>query len=579
MAIRLRAAVAACAGTLALSLGVLGALGPAEAVTSNLTSKIEKRRVDSVPTPKLDWYSCYGGLDCTTVKLPLDYDEPKGAQVELAVIKSKARKPGRKIGSLFLNPGGPGGSGAIIAAQAQYFLGDEVLDRFDIVGFDPRGIVFSDNVNCFPSTRAQTPALGALGAVSFPVTAKEQKTYIRASKAYGQACSTTGKPLSVSMSTAEAARDMDVLRRAVGDKKLSYLGFSYGTYLGQVYANLFPDRVRALALDGVLDPIAWAGTAGTRETPMGDRLKSADGSLKALREILTRCDKAGGQRCTFAPGDPNKNFDLIASRLKAKPLVISDPDFGDFTFTYADLISDMAFYLYLSFGPEIVVQELTELIILTEPPAGDSSARKSVHAAAVRRLMTTRKEAEKRGKDTVSPYGFPYDNGFDAFASVACTDSVNPADIARYPGYAAAADQRAPYFGAFWLWNLAICARNSFSATDEDAYRGTFTHTTANPILFVGNYWDPATNYQGAVAAAKLAPNSRLLSSDSWGHTAYGTSTCVTDAVERYLLKVKLPAAGKVCVGDDQPFVGGGFDEESQPSNVLMRPELHRLPS
>ena len=226
-----------------LAAGVAGAaLVPALAVTAvadagvragDTTSPVEKKRVDSVPTPKLAWYKCYDIAECATVRLPLDYDDPKGATTEIAVLRVKARNAKKRVGSLFVNPGGPGGQGTALAYQAPQFLGADVLDRFDIVGFDPRGIGFSSNVACFTSTRDQSLALAGLN-VAFPVGAKQEAAYIKSAKALGKGCSTTGKKMAGAMSTAEVARDMDVLRRAVGDKKLSYLGFSYGTALGQM---------------------------------------------------------------------------------------------------------------------------------------------------------------------------------------------------------------------------------------------------------------------------------------------------------------------------------------------------------
>ncbi len=127
-------------------------------------------------------------------------------------------------------------------------------------------------------------------------------------------------------------------------------------------------------------------------------------------------------------------------------------------------------------------------------------------------------------------YEFPYDNSFETFQTVLCTDGINPRNAGNWPTYADAADRNAPDFGRLWTWASSPCASNTWTVRDEDAYAGPFTHCTVNPLLVVGNYWDPATNYDGAVKAASLLPNSRLLSSDSWGHTAYGTSACVTDA-------------------------------------------------
>ena len=545
--------VAALATALAVPLT---AVGPAEAAgpAHDVTSPIEARRVDRVPTPKLDWYDCYGHAQCATAKLPLDYDAPAGPKVEVALLRVKARKPAQRIGSLFLNPGGPGGSGTQIAYFAPLFLDPALLDRFDIVGMDPRGTNFSDQVKCFPGNKEQGKALAGLVSNYFPFTKAEEKAAVASAKAMGKACSTTGRPLSASMSTAEVARDMDVLRRAVGDKKLSYLGFSYGSYLGQVYANLFPDRVRAVTIDGVLDPVAWRGTAKTASVPQTDRLRSADGAWKALREILVRCDKVGGQLCKFAPGDPVANYDLVARRLQAKPLLFEDWFSGELIpFTYADLVGNTLSDLYDPRGWQSIVSNMADLIILTEPPANG--------AAAAQRRAAAEKSFAKRLHDRDKParkgWGFPYNNGFEAFASVLCTDGLNPRDAASWPAYAAASDKRAKYFGRAWTWASVQCASATWTARDEDAYKGPFTRRTVAPVLVVGNYWDPATNYSGAVAASRLLPNSRLLASDSWGHTALGTSSCVDSAVTRYLLTQVVPAQGTVCRGA-QPFESAG---------------------
>jgi TAP-like protein len=151
-------------------------------------------------------------------------------------------------------------------------------------------------------------------------------------------------------------------------------------------------------------------------------------------------------------------------------------------------------------------------------------------------------------------FSFPYVNSAEAFQSVLCTDGLNPKDAGSWPWYAHQADEQAPDFGPLWTWSSAPCASNTWRVRDEDVYTGPFTHRTANPVLVVGDYYDPATNYQGAVKAASLLPNSRLLTSDSWGHTAYGTSACVSDAVNSYLLTLALPSRGTVCTGDAQPF-------------------------
>jgi pimeloyl-ACP methyl ester carboxylesterase len=357
---------------------------------------------------------------------------------------------------------------------------------------------------------------------------------VTGSKRLGKACSTTGRPLSGAMSTAEVARDMDVIRRAVGDRKLNYLGFSYGSALGQYYANMFPDRFRALTVDGVLNPTAWVGT--TRQI-LDERLRSSDGAYKALIEILKRCDRAGEKFCAFAAGDPVKNFETIARSLRAKPLQLPDGAGGTFTVTYAIFVSAILSSLYgTDAGPAVTAIAAEVWAALT---AGSTAALTERARAA---------QATKRG------YDFPYENGFEASSAVICTDGRHPADAGSWPAATARRDQRAPYFGRAWGWIDSQCAHKTWTVQDEDAYRGPFTKRTAAPVLVVGNFWDPATNYQGAVSSSRLLPNSRLLSSNNWGHTAYGSGVCATTAIDNYLLTGKPPAKGTVCTDSVQPF-------------------------
>ncbi|GGQ49859.1 alpha/beta hydrolase [Couchioplanes azureus] len=515
----------------------------AAAASGDVTSPEEAERVDRVPAPAPAWYNCYGVGQCATVTVPLDYDDPAGPTVEIALLRVKARKPQSRIGSLFVNPGGPGGSGTAMAASSSMFLSDGVLDRFDIVGFDPRGIGFSDTVACFPSTRAQSIVMAKMNML-FPYGTPQESTFVKSVQAIGRGCSTTGATLAGAMSTAEVARDMDVLRRAVGDTKLTFLGFSYGTALGQYYANMFPDRVRALALDGVIDPVSWTGTPQTRDQLLDDRLRSADGAYRALTKLLARCDRVGPQGCVFSAGDPAKHFAAIARKLRAKPLVLR---FGKSTFkvTYADFVSLVLSSLYTPYAGEMVTEIAASVEALLAAPGKVTGKQRSLASKA---LLDRLDRLRSPGRD------FPYDNSAEAFAGVMCTDARHPADAASWPVLTARADARAPYFGRAWGWGSAACAENTWTVRDEDAYLGPFDRTTAAPVLFVGNYWDPATNYREAVSASRRLPGSRLLSSDNWGHTAYGTSACVTRAVDAYLIEGALPAAGTLCRSSMQPF-------------------------
>jgi pimeloyl-ACP methyl ester carboxylesterase len=548
--------------------------------TPDKTSKTERKRVDGVKTPKPQWFNCTPlapGAQCASVELPLDYDNPRGAKTEVALLRIKAKDQKKRIGTLFVNPGGPGGSGVSMAAAATDFLSPSVLERFDVVGFDPRGTNFSDNVRCWKNLGGQATALAGMN-VPYPDTAKETRAFVKTSKAFGKACSTTGKPLSASMSTAEVARDMDVLRRMVGDKQLTYLGFSYGSYLGTVYANMFPDRVRAVAIDGVLNPVAWAGTAATTGTPQTQRIKSGDGAEKAMRGLLSRCKKAGKDYCQLAgQGDPETLYRAIMAELKRSSLVFSDPDSPeyDYSLTAAMQTASLLGYMYDPQGSSMVDGDLTYVLQLlqdraeqkgttfpktaTKTKAPSKTKVNTARKALAKSMRTVEVEEKAAVKETarlaaVTGFAFPYDSSPEAFQSVLCTDSRNPGKAENWSRYAATASRTAPGFGQLWTGASAPCASTTWKAKDEDSYKGPFTRRTKNPMLVVGNYWDPATNYSGARKVAKLMPNSRLLSSDSWGHTAYGTSKCVTDAMDRYLLTKRMPAVGKLCTGDVQPF-------------------------
>jgi pimeloyl-ACP methyl ester carboxylesterase len=499
-----------------LTATLAGALVVAPAY--DYTGRTEAQRVDRVPTPSLSWQSCFEIAECATVRLPLDYDRPHGATTGVAVLRIKATDQAHKIGSLFLNPGGPGGSGTQFALEAPQFLSDSLLRRFDIVGIDPRGIGSSDNVSCFASPEDEAAVLAKID-VAFPVGKAQEQTYEQGSREFGRACSTTGRPLSGAMSTAEDARDMDVIRRAVGDPKLNYLGFSYGTALGQYYANMFPDRFRVLAVDGVIDPQGWVGNS---RQILDARMHSADGAYRAFHEIMVRCGQAGPSRCAFAGGeDPLKKFDEIARSLLRKPIV-----FQGQTLTYADFVGGVQSILYDSAAGDELTQILAQV--------WDALHGGSTTVSKVR----------------VNTAGF----GPESALSVICTDTWEPADAAFWASATAQRDREVPYFGRSWGWITSPCARDTWTVRDEDAYNGPFNKRTASPMLYVGSLWDPATNYDAAVAASRLHPNARLLSSNNWGHTAYGTGACATTAIDNYLLSGALPPKGTLCTDAPQPF-------------------------
>ncbi|BCJ48577.1 hypothetical protein Asp14428_00520 [Actinoplanes sp. NBRC 14428] len=262
-----------------------------------------------------------------------------------------------------------------------------------------------------------------------------------------------------------------------------------------------------------------------------ERLHSAQGAEKALRRILVLCDRAGETRCAFAAGRPLQRFATLARRLKAKPVTVEGT-----RITYATFIGYVLGALYGDDAPAEVTGLAADLWKLT-----------STHPAAASVPALTSAVLKRRAR------AFPYDNSIDAYASVMCTDGQHPAKASSWPAKVAKATARAPYFGPAWAWASVPCARDTWRVRDEDAFTGPFTRPARNPVLVVGSYWDPATNYYQAVGSARLLPGARLLSSDNFGHTAYGTSPCVTAAMDRYLLHKTLPARGTVCTAE-QPF-------------------------
>lgn len=525
---------------LTLTLPTLPATTAVAASPSDTTSALERARVDAIPTPTLRWKPCDLG-ECATVRLPLDYDDPRGAKIDVAVTRIPARKPAERIGSLFLNPGGPGASGTEFPLRAQSWLGPDVLDRFDLIGMDPRGTNASTRSACFGSTNRLHRVTGRLMGMGFPVTAAEERQFTKDARALATSCSGHGKQLASAMSTAQVARDMDVLRRAVGDERLTFLGFSYGTHLGQVYANLFPDRIRAVAIDGVVDPRAWVGSRATASVPISVRMGSAAASSAVLNEVLRRC--ADNPEACPVP-DPEGTFARAADALRARPLVVEDPDLGPWELTYQGFVTVVLYSLYSEQGAA-EVPFLAAMVDEMTRSTGVGPARRAQLAVAYRKGV-------ERGTRSVRAY----DNTVEQVPIVMCSDGRNPARASAWAALAEREDARAPYFGRHWLWGSVFCAGQHWRAIDEDAYTGPFNKVTVVPILVVGNAHDPATAYAAARDVAALIPRSRLLSSTNWGHTAYGVSACATAHVDRYLVDGVLPLEGTTCTDGAQPFEG-----------------------
>lgn len=304
------------------------------------------------PTPEISWNRCYPEFgypfECGTVQVPLDYSQPGVAAISIAVVRLPATDPAHKIGSIFFNPGGPGGSGVDFVLQAgPYLYTEELRARFDLVGFDPRGIARSTALRCFGNPKQWA---GYFTPFSFPLTPEQAAIWEAADRYVDDACAQRGFKIIDHMSTADTARDLDMLRQAVGDNMLTYAGYSYGTFLGVTYANLFPTKVRALVVDGVLDPVAWTtGNPGEGDTiPFSTRLRSDQGALDTLHEFFRLCDENPTQ-CAFSGGAASR-FATLAASLRAAPIQIELPDGSVFYFTYQDLISNSLGAMYDSYS-------------------------------------------------------------------------------------------------------------------------------------------------------------------------------------------------------------------------------------
>ena len=487
----------------------------------------------SAAATKIAWSKCFGGpFQCGTLQVPLDYSKPNGPVVSLAVVRLPATDPAHRIGSLLLNPGGPGGSGVVYTVMAGPDLyTPEVRARFDLVGFDPRGIVGSTALRCFGNDKKWGPAFTPF---PFPSTPDELQQWIAADRYTIDSCDQRGGGIADHMATADVARDMDRLRAALGDGKLTYAGVSYGSYLGVTYANMFPDKVRAVVVDGVLDPIAWSTGRGNEAAslPFSTRLQSDVGAQKTLGEFFRLCD-AGGARCPFSGGAAAR-FAALADRLKAHPVPIVFPDGSTDLLDYANLIGITLGGLYDSLSWPDLAAFLADV---------DAQASAKTLGARAQRF---------RGP-IAYVRGFPhYFNGPEGFPAVACADSDNPDSYNAWVSAGLAADAAHGYFGRVWTWASGICA--AWDHTDAARYMGPFNHRTANPVLVVGNQFDPATDYHGAVTVANLLPSSALLTLHAWGHTSLFLSSCADEAIARYLINGQTPLPGTVCEQDEVPF-------------------------
>lgn len=460
------------------------------------------------------WRDCgVPGFQCATLKVPLDYAEPAAGDVRLALTRKKATGPGKRLGSLLVNPGGPGGSATgYVQAYAGIGYPADVRARYDMVAVDPRGVARSEPVECLDGS-----GMDAFTRTDItPDDAKETGALVASYKKFAEGCGADAPKLLRHVSTVEAARDMDVVRAALGDEKLNYVGASYGTFLGATYAGLFPDRAGRLVLDGAMDPSLPARRLNLEQTEGFDTAFTA-----FAKDCVRQSDCPLGGRGT-APEQAGKNLKAFFGKLDARPIPTGDADGRRLTESLATIGVIAAMY------DEGAWQQLREAL---------TAAMEENDGAGLLLLSDSYYERDANGD---------YSNLMFANAAVNCLDLPPAFDSPDEVRKALPAFEKAsPVFGEGLAWASLNCAYWPVRATGE-ARR--IEAEGAAPIVVVGTTRDPATPYRWAEALAGQLSSARLLTYEGDGHTAYGRgSACIDSAINAYLLDGTPPKDGKRC--------------------------------
>jgi pimeloyl-ACP methyl ester carboxylesterase len=534
----------AAVGGLALAGALTVAVVPAGALPGDESSSA---------VPAVDWAPCttagFAGFDCATYRVPLDYDDPESASVQLALVRRPADDPASKIGSLFLNPGGPGESGIAFARGAVTNLfNSEIRQKFDIIGFDPRGVGQSTAIQCYSTDAEWQTTLGP--ALEVPISLTEIATTLRAYQTYSQDCGANVGRLLEHVSTLDVARDLDLLRQAVGDGALTYAGYSYGTAIGATYANLFPDKVRAVLLDGMVDP------AERTQRSLLNELNRAGGLETALNAFLRACE-AAGPACDFSPGDPARKFAELRERLRREPAVVNGT-----TRTISWFTNYVGLQLYRPSMFAALASTLQMLYAQVVPDAATSVAGQTTEAVRQR-------AASALASADVEPLGEAYAaNAFDVQTAVNCVDKRLPRGQTAWPLIASVFEALNRTFGRYQAFSGSVCG--TWPVVTDERYAGPWDRPTANTLLVVGIYYDPATPYLFAQRAVGELGNARLLSLAGYGHTSIrSTSTCLAQHTNAYLLTGVVPPDGTVCRPNSMPF-GLPVDSATPPDQLVL---------
>lgn len=452
------------------------------------------------------WSSCGGDFECTRIEVPLDYDDPAGTSIELALVRLPAKDASRRIGSLLVNPGGPGGSGQDYARAARTTFTQDVREVYDIVGFDPRGVGESTPVECLDHG-----ALDAfIAADGSPDDATEVAQLVAVSKAFAQGCAAKSGALLAHVGTPDAARDMDVIRAVVGDSQMHYFGASYGTFLGATYADLFPTKVGRMVLDGAVDPAL-------------DPVELSRGQLGGFDAELTAFlgDCLGHSDCPVGPtvAAGRRQVAALLDRVDAQAL----PTGTSRDLTQALAMLGIVYPLYDTRGWPLLRVGLDRAL------AGDGSV-----------LLQLSDAYTDRGSD-----GRYSSNQNEVNYAVNCLDRPDHSTVADITADSRSFAAESPIFGPYLAWSDLPC---TMWPVASGTVPGPLQAAGAAPILVVGTTRDPATPYAWSKALADQLDSGRLLTFDGDGHTAYTRgSSCIDSAVDAYLVDGTLPKVGSVC--------------------------------
>jgi pimeloyl-ACP methyl ester carboxylesterase len=509
-----------------LRVAVVAAIVGFSLVLSGCASMFLPSKVTSTPTNEtvaadlapyyhqvLSWKACTTGMQCATAKVPLDWSKPTGATIHLALIRHQATD-GHPLGSLLVNPGGPGGSGFNFVKDSLTFAVDKTLEsHYDIIGFDPRGVNRSSAVKCYTNPKTLDNYIysipkGAIGSDEW-ITEVEQQN-----KTFGAECAKDTGALLGHVDTVSAAKDLDVLRAALGNKKLDYLGYSYGTLLGQTYANLFPKKTGRLVLDGVVDPTV---------TPFELDADQAQGFELDLRAFLAECPKLKGCPFTGTVAQSEASIRGVLNKLDASPIRNSDGrELGSET-----MFTAIIFPLYNTANWPYLVDLFNDV--------ANGSAKVAFELADA-----------YNDRNTDGTY---QDNETEAFTAINCLDYPSDPDVATMRTQAAELDKLAPVFGHLMAYGGTSCFDWPYKATRT---AGALAAKGSAPILVVGTTGDPATPYAMAQHVAKLLQNGHLITYHGNGHTAYNKDTtpadeCVNTAVDNFFVHGTVPKTDPQC--------------------------------